>query len=161
MIHQEFGRRLAHIMIMRMARLAYGLNKVNMPTKPPVSSLAGYICPVFIAQATLFYTDILFNKQTPAFNQLAQMKPPERYLARKTHILPTLDQGSFPEHPPGKQPGASCQTAGCRRPPQPCADRHGRRPSCQNGRSQTANYCLQVRALTQGEYLGLPVANIE
>ena len=66
-----------------MARLAYGLNRVNMPTKPPVCSLAGYICPVFIAQATLFYTDILFNKQTPAFHQLAQMKAPEGYLTSK------------------------------------------------------------------------------
>ena len=74
---------MAHILILRMARLDFGLNKVNMPTKPPVCSLVAYICPVLIAQATLFYTDVLFNKQTPAFNQLAEMKPPKGYLAAK------------------------------------------------------------------------------
>ena len=83
MMHREFGRRLAHIMILRMAQLCYGLNKMNMPTKPPVCSLAAYICPVFIAQATLFYSDVLHNKQIPAFSQLAQMIPPEGYFSAK------------------------------------------------------------------------------
>ena len=54
MMHHEFGKRLAHILILRMARLAFGLNKVNMPTKPPVTSLADIsaqysLLPVFFA----------------------------------------------------------------------------------------------------------------
>ena len=83
MMHHEFGKRLAHILILRMARLAFGLNKVNMPTKPPVTSLAGHICPIFIAASVQCYTDVLYKKGIPAFHLLKDISPPEGYVANK------------------------------------------------------------------------------
>ena len=82
-MHHEFGKRLAHILILRMARLAYGLNKLNMPTKPPITSLGGHICSVFIAASVQYYTDVLYRAETPAFHILKDIAPPEGYVISK------------------------------------------------------------------------------
>ena len=64
-----------------MARLTYGLNRVNMPTKPPVTSLGGHI---FIAASVQCYTDVLYEKGTPASHILKNISPPEGYVVNKT-----------------------------------------------------------------------------
>ena len=51
LLHSEFGRRLAYLVIRRGAKLALGLNTANMPVKDKVTSLAGSIDSVFIAEA--------------------------------------------------------------------------------------------------------------
>ena len=73
LLHQEFGRRLATLVIRRGAKLALGLNTANMPVKDIVTSLSGSIDPVFIAEAVKSYTDSLFTKQVPPFDQLVNM----------------------------------------------------------------------------------------
>ena len=69
-----------------MARLAYGLNKLNMPTKPPIMSLGGHICPVFIAASVQYYTDVLYREETPAFHILQDIAPPEGYVISKPKV---------------------------------------------------------------------------
>ena len=80
LLHQDFGRWLADILILRCAKLALGLNTANLPMKLPVISLAGRIYPIFNAEAFKSYTDSSIEKQVPSFEQPEKMKILEGYV---------------------------------------------------------------------------------
>ena len=44
LLHTRFGQELAHLVIMRSAKVSLAFARANFPTKPPVTSLAGSIC---------------------------------------------------------------------------------------------------------------------
>ena len=143
LMHIEFGQPLAHTMILRMAHLSYGLNRMNMPVKAPVCSLAAYICPMFITQASLSYTDTLHQKQIPALSQLAQMKLlkatyPPRYPVG-------MDPGPKRSPQPFPWPVVGCHYPGpgqqeLQLPSRPI--RGGRRSCSQDGWNKTTNCSL-------------------
>ena len=81
LLHGEFGRRLCHILVLRCAKLSLATAKANMPVKSPATSLAGSIDSTFISEAVKNYTDLLFRKKVPRFEDLKNMKAPEGFVS--------------------------------------------------------------------------------
>ena len=78
-----------------------------MPTKPPITSLGGHICSVFIAASVQCYTDVLYRDGTPAFHILKDIAPPEGYnISKPKFWYRPWTKASLPAAPltPGREP---------------------------------------------------------
>ena len=63
LLHTKFGQELAHLVILRGAKVGHGFAKANLPTKPMITSLAGSICPLMIQEAVTSFTQSLHDKE--------------------------------------------------------------------------------------------------
>ena len=79
LLHTRFGQELCELVILRCAKVNLAFSKANFPIKPPVTSLAGSICPVFIQEAVKYYTEQLYLGAQPTFEQLNSLPTPDGY----------------------------------------------------------------------------------
>ena len=85
LLHTKFGQELAHLVILRGAKVAHAFAKANLPTKPMVTSLAGSIYPLMIQEGVKSYTESLHNSKVPTFTQLASLPVPAGYQRSDPH----------------------------------------------------------------------------
>ena len=79
LLHTEFGKQISHCVILRCAKVSLAFARANFPTKAPVTSLAGSICPIFIQEAVKYYTEQLHLGSQPTFEQLKNLPIPDGY----------------------------------------------------------------------------------
>ena len=106
LLHTKFGQELAHLVILRGARVAHAFAKANLPTKAIITSLAGSICPLMIQEAVNSYTQSLHDLEVPTFEQLARLPVPAGSRRSDPPQVPALGEGRYSgRHPPPARGG--------------------------------------------------------